>query len=210
MADEEHGGTGGGEDGTPRRKMTVRWGKAVYEDVEPGDVPDAPAEAATTEEGQGPPTHPPSESASPQWERKTGERREDIIRRERRLRIALGLGVATILVLLIQIWADRYDPFVISEPPPSIVGTWVTDDPRYAGRSFVISEEVFELRLGEDGNHQFDIRTIRETETEDSWMYEITYISPDGDLVHSFFLHADGTVRVRNPPDIVWTRLPNG
>lgn len=210
----EHGLNGGAEDGAPQRRMVVRWGRAYFEEIEPGD-PDYVAAGAVAEgdsepEGDQPPPEPGAEPGTSN-RRRGGEHRLDLVRRQRRLKVALVLLLAIDVTLLVQRFTDWGDPSVLTEPPASILGTWVTEDPVYSGRAFVISDEVFELRLSEDGNYQFDIRSIRSEETENSWKFEITYTSPEeGDQEHVFFLYADGTARLSNPPDIVWTRLPSG
>ena len=43
MAEGEQGGKGGARGGTPKRRMIVRWGKATFVDVEPGDSQDTGA-----------------------------------------------------------------------------------------------------------------------------------------------------------------------
>ena len=214
MAEGEHGGKGGAGGGTPKRRMVVRWGRATFEDVEPEDAldlaADAAAEGAAHRERDQPPPEPGPRPETPA-KRIGRERRQDVIDRQRRLRVLLALSVAMVAVLLLQFFADVADPYLLAEPPANILGTWVTEDPVYAATSFVISDELFELHLGEDGTYQFDIRSIRAIETEDSWRFEITYTSPEeGDLEHVFFLYADGTARVRNPSHVVWTRLPSG
>ena len=134
-----------------------------------------------------------------------------MIRGQRRLKAALAFFIVIDVVLLVERFTDWPDPNLLTEPPPSILGTWQTEDPAYSGRVFVISEEQFELRLSDDGNYRFDIRSIRGIETGDSWRFDIIYTHPkEGDLDHVFFLYEDGTVRLRNPPDVVWTRLPSG
>ena len=212
MAEGEQGGKGGARGGTPKRRMIVRWGRATFEDVEPGDSQDTDAaeEGAAQPEGDQPPPEPSSEPETPT--RRTGEeRRQDVIRGQRRLKVALTFFIAIDVVLLVERCTDVADPNLLTEPPPSILGTWLTEDPVYSGRVFVISKEQFELRLSDDGNYQFDIRSIRGTETEDSWRCDIMYTNPEeGDVEHVFFLYEDGTARLRNPPDVVWTRLPSG
>ena len=221
-AEREHGATpeakgedGGTEGGTPRRRMVVRWGRAYFEEIQPGDSdylpPDAEAEAEADSEPEGdqPPPEPGAEPGKHQ--RRGGERRKDVVRRQRRLKVALVLLLAIDAVLLVQRFTDWSDPYLLTGPPPSILGTWVTDDPVYSGRTFVISQEVFELRLSEDGNYPFDIQSIRGIETEESWRFEITYTTlEEGDQEHVFFLYADGTARLSNPSSVVWTRLPSG
>ena len=199
MAEGEQGGKGGTRGGTPKRKMIVRWGKATFVDVEPGDSQDTDA----AEEGA-------AQTGTP-TRRTGGERRQDVIRGQRRLKAALAFFIVIDVVLLVDRFTDVPDPNLLTEPPPSILGTWQTEDPAYAGRVFVISEDQFELRLSDDGNYRFNIRSIRGIETGDRWRFDITYTHPEeGDLDHVFFLHEDGTARLRNPPDIVWTRLPSG
>ena len=201
MAEGEQGGKGGARGGTPKRRMIVRWGRATFEDVEPGDSQDLATDAA--EEGAAQPETP--------TRRTGGERRQDVIRGQRRLKVALAFFVAIDVFLLVQRFTDVADPNLLTELPPSILGTWLTEDSVYSGRVFVISEEQFELRLSDDGNYQFDIRSIQGIETEDSWRFDIIYTNPEeGDMDHVFFLYEDGTARLRNRPDVVWTRLPSG
>ena len=199
MAEGEQGGKGGARGGKPKRRMIIRWGRATFVDVEPGDSQDTDA----AEEGA-------AQTGTP-TRRTGGERRQDVIRGQRRLKAALAFFIVIDVVLLVERFTDVPDPNLLTEPPPSILGTWQTEDPAYSGRVFVISEEQFELRLSDDGNYRFDIRSIRGIETGDSWRFDIIYTHPEeGDLDHVFFLYEDGTARLRNPPDIVWTRLPSG
>ena len=214
MAEGGQGGTGegGARGGTPKRRMVVRWGRATFEDVEPGDSQDTDAaeEGAAQPEGDQRSPEPRSEPDTP-TRRRGGERRQDVIRSLRRLKMALAFFIAIDVLLLVDRFTDVADPNLLTEPPPSILGTWLTEDPVYSGRVFVISEQQFELRLSDDGNYQFDIRSIRRIETEDKWRFDILYTNPEeGDMVHVFFLYEDGTARLKNPPDVVWTRLPGG
>ncbi len=214
MAEGEQGGKGGARGGTPKRRMIVRWGRATFEDIEPGDPDyletDAAVEGDPQPEGDRPSPEPRSEPGTPS-RRTGGERRQDVIRSLRRLKAALAFFIAIDVVLLVDRFTDVADPNLLTEPPPSILGTWLTEDPVYSGRVFVISEEQFELRLSGDGNYRFDIRSIRRIETVDSWRFDIIYTIPEeGDMEHVFFLYEDGTARLKNPPDVVWTRLPSG
>ena len=211
MPEGEHSGKEGAEGGKPNRRMVVRWGKAHFEDIEPGDPDyldtDAAAEGDAQPQGNQPSPEP---GAGPATEKKRtgGERRLDVIRRQRRLKAALVLLVVIDVVLLVDRFTVPDDPFLLTTPPPSILGTWVTEDPAYSGTAFVISDQVFELRLSDGGNNRFWIRSIRGVEAEGSWRFEITYTSlEEGDIEHIFFLYADGTARLKNPPDVVWTRL---
>ncbi len=192
--------------------MVVRWGRAHFEDIEPGDSDyldtDAAAEGDPQTQGNQPPPEPEAGPETRNRRSGGGERRLDVLRRQRRLKVAVVLLVVIDAGLLVDRFTDSDDPFLLTTPPPSIVGTWVTEDPVYSGTAFVISDEVFELRLSEGGNNRFWIRSIRGVETEDTWRFEITYTSPEeGDIEHIFFLYADGTARLKNPPDVVWTRL---
>jgi hypothetical protein len=217
MSEGEHGGKGEPEGRRRKRKMTVRWGRAFFEDIGPEDDVDgdAAAEGAAPGESDQPPPEPGStpetRTGSIEGEWRGPERRKNVIRRERRFKITLAVMVAMVAILLLQLYVDWADPTLLSGPPPGIVGTWVTEDSVYAGTAFVISDELFELRLGEDGNYRFDIRSIRGIESANSWRFDITYTSPEeGDLQHVFFLYADGTARLKNPSHVVWTRLRAG
>jgi len=130
------------------------------------------------------------------------------MRRRRRTRIAT---VAVMVAAgLVSFQATRLvlapDGDLIEDPPPSILGTWTTDDPRYAGRAFVIQLDRFQVRTGPDQVQVSPISEIRRTATPEFDAYRIVYSTSEGEMVHDMRLYPDGVARLRNPADVVWTR----
>ncbi|MDX1494251.1 MAG: hypothetical protein R3253_09340, partial [Longimicrobiales bacterium] len=94
----------------------------------------------------------------------------------------------------------------LSETPSAIVGRWATDDPRYADRAFVIDDEAFHLEVGRDSILSYRLAEIRLFETPDFNRYVLTYYTREGEAEQEFRLSPDGALRLKNPPDVVWTR----
>lgn len=132
------------------------------------------------------------------------ERRIDIIRRERRRRFLKRAGIALVALLGLRAWVSRPPP-AIDVAPPSLIGTWVTENERYADRAFVISQDDIEFHVGDGAVTYHPILSVQEVETADHWAYQISYASPDGVAVLEVFLHADGILRMKNPNYVVWT-----
>ncbi len=146
--------------------------------------------------------------------RKGPERRADLRRAGVRFKAAVLVAVVAIAVLALEIAVNRGRPGgeynVLAAPPEELVGTWDTENPRYADRAFVIGYDHVELHLGEEGGiRSHPILSIRGLQGPDAWTYEIDYGSADGERTLAVHLHQDGVLRLRNPADVVWRRKPN-
>ncbi len=141
-------------------------------------------------------------------ERRGPERRSDIRRSGARLKAALLIAVAAIAGLALEIAVNRESSGdVLAAPPEELVGTWVTENPGYSDRSFVIGYEHIELHLGEEGGIQsHPILLIRGVQGPDSWEFEIDYEGSGGETTLAVHLYRDGVLRLRNPADMVWRR----
>jgi hypothetical protein len=95
-----------------------------------------------------------------------------------------------------------------SEPLASaLLGTWATDDSRYAGRAMRITDSTLSFTTGSGPAQTYPIRRVRRSTDEGETVYEIQYTDPEGVL--SVVLHWDpvaATVRLENPPDVIWRR----
>ena len=90
--------------------------------------------------------------------------------------------------------------------PPSLIGTWTTDAERYADRAFVIAQNELQLHVGDGVVTRHSILSMRGVQEAEHWAYGIDYSSPDGEAMMEFFLHEDGTLRLKNPSSAVWVR----
>ncbi len=134
-------------------------------------------------------------------ERRGPERRSDIRRSGARLRAVLALEI----VVDRESFGDLLDA-----PPEELVGTWVTENPGYSDRAFVIGYEHIELHLGEDGGiRSHPVLLIRGVQGPESWEYEIDYEGSGGETTLAVHLYPDGVLRLRNPADVVWRRKPS-
>ena len=146
-------------------------------------------------------------------ERRGPERRSGARRDRARFKAALLIAVTAIAVLALEMIANREtsgeDFTVLDAPPEELVGMWVTENPGYSDRAFVIDHDHIELHLGAEGGIQsHPILSIREVQTPDSWAYEIDYGTSEGERTLAVHLHPDGALRLRNPADMVWRRKP--
>ena len=122
-----------------------------------------------------------------------------------RWQIGAGVLMALLAFLAVRALLDPA-PNMLAEAPPEILGRWVTDDPRYADRAFVIEDEVFHLELGVDSVLSYRLAGIRLFESSDFDRYIVTYHTREGDAQQEFRLFPDGELRLKNPPDVTWVR----
>ncbi len=146
-------------------------------------------------------------------ERRGPERRSGARRDKARFKAALLIAFAAITALALEIVANSQssgeDFTVLDSPPEELVGTWVTENPGYSDRAFVIDHDHIELHLGAEGGIQsHPILSIRALQTPDSWAYEVDYGTSEGERTLAVHLHPDGVLRLRNPADMVWRRKP--
>lgn len=112
-----------------------------------------------------------------------------------------------LLVVAVLVYRMGGDEGVLNAPPPRLLGAWVADEPRYAGRALIIYPDLIELRLGEEGGPAYHpIESITETRDSESWSYEIVYGSVEGEQSMELFLDDSGVLRLRNPPNVRWRR----
>ena len=139
------------------------------------------------------------------------ERRARDRRRGARLKPGLLIAAAVIAVLATQFLATRGRAVegytVLAAPPEELVGTWVTEDPQFEDRAFVIANDYMELHLGAEGGIQpHPIVSIGALQGGDGWTYDITYQTSQGERTMTVHLHMDGVLRLRNPAEVVWRR----
>ena len=124
-----------------------------------------------------------------------------------RARVArLAVATTAALVAFVCVRALTREDVTLRAPPPAILGAWVTDDPRYAGRAFVVRPDTIELHVGADQALSHAILAVRESPAGSHIVYEITYATTDGDTVLEFLLYPDGVVRLENLFEVRWVR----
>jgi hypothetical protein len=172
---------------------------------------DSPTPAPSASEG----ASDASELISQIVEAAIPERREQGVRRasERRHqqvwnRFLLLAALVAILVTLPQYLGGRRGE-KLEIPPDELLGTWVSDDPRYADRAITIRLDKLTLALGDGVTTVHMIRSIRGEPGPVHRAYEITYGSPEGDQVLEAFVYDDGLLRFKNPSEVVWKRTAN-
>jgi hypothetical protein len=143
------------------------------------------------------------------WEDQPRGRKPVVVRRGFSLWTAglTGLGAIAIVALIVtrpREIGDRFDQI-----PREVAGRWVTSDPRYADRMLVIERDRVDLllELGAAGRERHPIDEVRGWDAGGSRGYRIRY-GVNHDLVMDVLIAADGTLRLKNPSDVVWRRLP--
>jgi hypothetical protein len=121
------------------------------------------------------------------------------------------LAVAVVIaVLLILPRISQPDPpgALIHTPPPELLGTWTSANGPYADRSMEIGVFGVTLGLGAGLTESYPILTTRVWEESGATVYLITYESVDGETELELHLAPDGSLTLRNPSHIRWTKNP--
>ena len=118
----------------------------------------------------------------------------------------LAVATTAAVVAFVCVRALTREDVTLPAPPPAILGTWVTDDPRYAERAFVVRPDTIELYVGRGQALRHEILTIRESRAASFIVYEITYATTDGDTVLELLFYPDGFVRLEHPIEVRWVR----
>lgn len=95
------------------------------------------------------------------------------------------------------------------EPVPAgLHGLWVARAPRYAGRTFDLSDST--LRLGVRGHEaSYVVVDARRRDSADATLYTIRYRDDDAMLELGVIVGPDSVVHLRNLADVAWTRAPH-
>ncbi len=137
----------------------------------------------------------------------TRSRRSDVRRRGVGLKASLVVIAVLALAIVVNRESSGDGSTVLAAPPEELVGTWVTEDPQFSARTFVIAYDHIELHLGEEsGIQSHQLVSIGGVQGADSWTYDITYTTSQGDRTMTVHLHLDGVLRLKNPAEVVCRR----
>ncbi len=145
-----------------------------------------------------------------QWEDAPRRRRGEEPRRKLAgwVVVAAALGVAASLALFLTSPRERGE--LLDAVPRELAGRWVTTDPRYADREFLIERDRLDLTLdlGPGGRARYPVVSVRSWQERDRRGYRVHYGTGDEARVMEVYVLRDGTLRLKNPPDVVWKRAP--
>lgn len=121
---------------------------------------------------------------------------------------ALLGGSALIAIILMVLGKEPPPPGDLADAPPSVaIGRWTTTDPRYADRSFTVTESSVSLGLGAgvpaDEGGITAVRTWMEGSVQ---VVRLEYSTVGGDQVLEMLLSGQDRMQLRNPSEVVWTR----
>lgn len=115
---------------------------------------------------------------------------------------ALLAGVAVFLVVRGLEAPDG----LVDETPADIKGRWTTDDARYGDRAFLIEDDMLHIEVGSDSVLSYRTVHLQRFPEADFDRYVLTYHTREGEATQEFRRLPDGTLRLKNPPDVVWSR----
>jgi len=115
--------------------------------------------------------------------------------------------LALVLVVLGREPAPPGDQRV--EPPPPALGRWTTSDERYADRAFVVEPSTVTLELGPGvPDDAGPISAVYVWEEGANTVVRLEYTTVDGEQEVEMILEPPDHMRLRNPPEVLWTRRP--
>jgi len=94
--------------------------------------------------------------------------------------------------------------------PEELAGEWKSSDPRYADRSFELSQGYVSLATGDGTAVSGFIQEVTVSQDGVGTLYTITYKHDEG--VNEMSLYYESShgekIRFKNQPNIVWTKVP--
>ena len=119
-------------------------------------------------------------------------------------------SLVAVLVAVALFWPERQEQSPgdsLDMPPATLIGYWSTDDARYADRFLRVAPSSVELGLGAEGGAVYGLIKGVTTWTEDGFeVVRVEYSTSEGDDLLQFIVHGVNRMRLRNPPEVVWTR----
>jgi hypothetical protein len=119
------------------------------------------------------------------------------------------LGAGCVLILLLSVLSREKVPgTVVTEPPAEAVGRWVTTDSRYVDRGLRIGARDIVLEVGPDqpilrGN----IGLVTTWQEGPATVVHVEYDTGEGPMILEMMLEGPDTMRLRNPAEVMWTRV---
>lgn len=127
-------------------------------------------------------------------------------RRRRRLLLAVGGG----LLALITLGTGAVLLLFRSTLPEPLVGTWRTDDPRYATRRLELLDDQVVFQVGDSSFavERYAISRVRSRRSANGRLYRITYLGAESEPIelHMYFEDRSGTLRLANQMEFAWRR----
>lgn len=99
-------------------------------------------------------------------------------------------------------------PAVDPQALDAVRGTWVTSDPRYAGRSFTFTDQDELVLWFGEGQATCAIEELSARRSlKGALEYAVTYLDEEGAEAEFPFLLEAGAIRLRGQPKMPWRRL---
>jgi hypothetical protein len=115
-----------------------------------------------------------------------------------------------LFVLLLVAAGIRFAPLLArSDPvPATLVGSWVTSDPRYEGRYLELTRDSVIVRASANLATAYGVRSVQIRQMAGGFTYFITaYSEPSGQYTLRLEYHeAQQTITLANPVNVVWRR----
>lgn len=93
-----------------------------------------------------------------------------------------------------------------NSPPAEVLGTWMTEAPEYADRTFAITDTTLTLHQGEGRSVTHRIVAVQR-EAYSGWTeFTFDYDQAGSRLTFSFQYFEPGEIRLRNQEHMVWRR----
>ncbi len=122
----------------------------------------------------------------------------------RRMGLLVALGVLVLLLLGLRVF--QAEPVTTVAVPTAVVGRWVAEGEIYGDRFFELTPTQLVLGLGDGPGRSHELKATIERKSLGIRIFELRYAAADGLQSMEVHLHPDGTMRLRNPSQVVWRR----
>jgi hypothetical protein len=119
-------------------------------------------------------------------------------------------GLLAALTVAALVSHGVFGPVPSPEVPEELRGTWISDDPRYAGRELEFGSNLVMLGTGEAaGRETYPVYDVRRQAGAGVTRYLITYLIGRDDVTLSVIYRPGRTpsLELVNPTGVVWRRV---
>jgi len=125
----------------------------------------------------------------------------------RRLGTPVILAMVLVLVLLVARSGGGAGSAEALRLPESVAGTWISEDPRYEGRSIQIDPALVVIRPGAEEQAAVGIvKDVRGWQEGGQDVIRVVYQTDEGDLSIDLMPQVGGGLRLRHPNEVLWVR----
>jgi len=131
----------------------------------------------------------------------------DPLVRKKRRRLWIVAGALTVVLAGLTWWGVAV--MLRGAIPEFLIGTWRTDDERYANRRFELLEDQVVFQVGDTAIavERYPVMRVRSRGSSRGRVYRVRYLGPDREPIDfNFIVESGNVIRLANQMEFAWRR----